>query len=97
MHAPLRVFPMASSVEIKPPFSEGKIAGGRLAIWEGAGLTKLGELLPPDQKIPTIPTLAAHGYELHLVALQERGDENMMEGRYRLGNHKNSAGNISYA
>ena len=85
MHAPLQMCPIAISIEIKPPFSEGEIADGRLAIWEGAGLTKLGQLLPLDQTIPTIPTLAAHGHELHLVALQEKGDENMMDNRYRLG------------
>ena len=85
MHAPLRMCPIAISVGTKPPFSEGETADVQLAIWAAAGLTKLGQCLSQDQTISTIPTLAAHGYELHLLALQEKGDENMMDGRLRLG------------
>ena len=50
-----------------------------------AGLTKLGQLLPQDQARPTIPTLAAHGHELHLLASQEKGDENIVDGRLHQG------------
>lgn len=78
MHAPLRMSPIAISVETKLPFSGGEIVDVQLATWAGAGLTKLGQLLPPDKAIPIIPTLAAHGFELHLMALQEEGDGTMM-------------------
>lgn len=85
MRAPLRICPIAISGETKPLFSGGDTADVQLAIWVGAGLTKLHQLLPPDQTISKIPTLAAHRHELHLLNLQEKGDENTLDGRLRLG------------
>ncbi len=85
MHAPLRMCLIAISVGTKPPFSEGETAHVQSAIWAAAGLTKLGQFLSQDQTISTLPTLASHGHELYLLALQEKEDENMMDGKLRLG------------
>ena len=81
MHAPLRMCPFAISVGTNPPFSGGETTDVQLAFWAGAGLPESRQLLPPDQMIQTTPTLAAHGHELHLLALQRKGDENMIYGR----------------
>ena len=85
MYAPRRLCPIVIRTGRKPPFGEGETAEFQLAIWVAVGLGKLGRLRPADQRYLTIPTLATHGYELHLLALQERGDENLMDGRLRLG------------
>ena len=85
MYGPLRMCPIAISIETKLPFSGGETADIQLATWAGAGLTRLRQMLPPDEKIPTIPTLSAHGHDLHLVAFQEQADCNVMYGKLRLG------------
>lgn len=85
MHAPLRMCPIVISVETELPFSGGETADVQSAIWTGAGLTRTRQMLPETEEIPTMPTLLAHGHDLHLIAFQEQAGSNVMYGRIRLG------------
>lgn len=64
MYKPLRMRAIVTRVGAKSTFRGGETPDVQFAILMAAGLTKLGRLLPPDQTIPMIPTLAAHGHEL---------------------------------
>lgn len=86
MFRPLRMAPIVLSIETKTPFSGGETADVQLATWAGAGLTRLRQMLPPSEPIPTIPILSWHGHHLHLMGLEEQAEANIMYGKLPLGN-----------
>ena len=97
MHGPLRMCPIAISVETKLPFSGGDTADIQSATWMGAGLARIRQMLPESDDIPTMPALLAHGHQLHLVAFQEQVDSNVMYGRLPLGSSDTLLGTFQMA
>jgi hypothetical protein len=81
MHGPLREQPIGINFETKPPFTGGDTADVQLAIWSGAGLLRLRQLLQQngreEETIPTMPALSFHGHVLNLSGIQERDDHNV--------------------
>ncbi len=81
MHGPLREQPIGINFETKPPFTGGDTADVQIAIWSGAGLLRLRQLLQQnrrgEERVPTMPALSFHGHDLNLSGIQEREDHNV--------------------
>ena len=82
---PLRTRPIILNIETKLPFTGGETAGVQLATWVGAGLSRLRQMLPPDEPIPTLPMLSWHGHDLTFMGIQDQGEESVIYGKLPLG------------
>ena len=75
--ASLRLNPISLSIETKIPFTGGDVADVQLAVWAGAGLLRLAQLLKQHSKggdeVPTLPVLTFYGHDLFLSAI--KGDD----------------------
>lgn len=80
MHGALRYRPIAININTKAPFTGGT-AAVQNAIWSGAGLLRLRQLLQQngrqEERIPTMPVLSFHGHDLNLSGIQERDGHNV--------------------
>jgi len=81
MTAGLRVQPIALNFETKRPFCGDDTADLQSAIWMGAGLARIRELLVANNRaettIPTLPVVQMHGHDVHLLIFEEQGEENV--------------------
>ena len=73
--------PIAINIEVKPPYS-GAEADVQLAIWTGAGIARLRQILnyrPGGQhkEIPILPVLAIRGHDFYMHVMQEKADCNV--------------------
>lgn len=68
----LHMLSIAISDDTKILITGGETAEVQLAIWTGAGLTRLRQKLANNKleavSIPTHPTLSAHGHNVYLAA-----------------------------
>lgn len=86
MTAGLRVQPIALNIETKRPFCGDDTADLQSAIWTGAGLARIRELLVANNRaettIPTLSVVQMHGHDVHLLIFEEQKEENV--SRYPL-------------
>ena len=79
--ASLRFNPISLSIETKIPFTGGDVADVQLAVWAGAGLLRLAQLLKQHGKggdeVPTLPVLTFYGHDLFLTAIKEDDHSNV--------------------
>lgn len=87
--ASLRLNPISLSIETKLPFTGGEVANVQLAIWAGAGLSRLARLLKQQGKdgneTPTLPVLTFYGHDLFLSAIKRENLSNV--GALRASSH----------
>lgn len=81
MTSSLRQRPIAINMETKVPFSGGETADVQLAIWMGAGITRLRQLLSGNgnqgEDVPAMPVLSMHGHDLHLSVFKAFQHQNV--------------------
>lgn len=87
--ASLRLNPISLSIETKIPFTGGDVADVQLAVWAGAGLLRLAQLLKQHGKagdeVPTLPVLTFYGHDLFLSAI--KGDDHSNVGAPNVSSH----------
>ena len=80
IHGALRYQPIAINIDTKASSAFGT-AAVQNAIWSGAGVLRLRQLLQqngrPKERIPTMPVLSFHGHDLNLSGIQARDDHNV--------------------
>ena len=80
MYGPLHFQPIAINIDTKGPFQDDT-ADVHNAIWSGAGLHRLRQLLQRNgrqkERIPTMPVLSFHGHDLYLSGIEETDDHNV--------------------
>lgn len=85
----MRCEPIFLNIETKTPFAGGDTSDIQLAVWGGAGLTKIEDLLSKSNRaglaIPTMPIITIHGHDWHLCSLQRKGGKTLSKGKIHLG------------
>lgn len=81
MYDALRATPIAINMETKPPYTGGQSSDVQNAIWAGASLVKMEQILElrakEDMKIPSMPLLTFHGHDMFFSAIVGTEEENV--------------------
>lgn len=86
-YPPLRMRPIAVSIETKTPSGKYDEALAQLGIWGAAHLARLSRLVPAGTRLPTLPLVLVSGTEwnLYFISLDALAGKNKTFGYFRLG------------